>query len=201
MQAFANLLDALSTTQSRTGKLALLEEYFKATPDPARGYALAALTDGLFPRLPLRRALLDLMSRHIDPVLYQLSRDYVGDTAETVALLWPDRPLRQDPPRLDDVVDLIATTPRDDIARAIGSVLDRLDSRGRWAFLKLLGGAARVGVSARLAKTALADMSSRDVTEIEEVWHALSPPYLRFSIGSKGGERSPTPAASRSSAR
>ena len=33
---------------------------------------------------------MDLVTRFIDPVLYRLSRDYVGDTAETVALLWPD---------------------------------------------------------------------------------------------------------------
>ena len=32
------------------------------------------------------------MAEKIDPVLYQLSRDYVGDTAETVSLLWPEPP-------------------------------------------------------------------------------------------------------------
>ena len=91
MQQFALLLDCLTTTPSRNGKLALLVEYFRDAPDPDRGFALAALTDGLFPRLPLRRALGELMADKIDPVLYQLSRDYVGDTAETVSLLWPDR--------------------------------------------------------------------------------------------------------------
>ena len=35
--------------------------------------------------------------------------------------------------------------------------LDRLDATGRWALLKLLSGAPRVGVSARLAKQAVAD--------------------------------------------
>ena len=94
MQQFANLLDCLTTTPSRNGKLGLLVEYFRAAPDPDRGFALAALTDGLFPRLPLRRALGELMADKIDPVLYQLSRDYVGDTAETVSLLWPDKPRR-----------------------------------------------------------------------------------------------------------
>ena len=57
MQQFANLLDCLTTTPSRNGKLGLLVEYFRKAPDPDRGFALAALTDGLFPRLPLRRAL------------------------------------------------------------------------------------------------------------------------------------------------
>ena len=90
MRAFARLLDCLVYTQSRNRKVALLGRYFRATPDPDRGWALAALTDGVPVRLPLRRMLMDLVSRFIDPVLYRLSRDYVGDTAETVALLWPD---------------------------------------------------------------------------------------------------------------
>ena len=62
MKAFATLLDRLVLTPSRNGKLGLLVEYFRSAPDPDRGFALAALTDGLFPRLPLRRALGELMT-------------------------------------------------------------------------------------------------------------------------------------------
>ncbi|HWK34388.1 MAG TPA: cisplatin damage response ATP-dependent DNA ligase, partial [Hyphomicrobium sp.] len=177
MQRFANLLDALTTTPSRNGKLALLVEYFRAAPDPDRGYALAALTDGLFPRLPLRRAIGELMTDKIDPVLYQLSRDYVGDTAETVSLLWPDTRSTRPSPRLAEVVAALELAPRNDVAPLLGDLLDRLDVRGRWALLKLIGGAPRVGVSARLAKTALAQMSGHELSEIEEIWHALTPPY------------------------
>ncbi len=177
MQPFANLLDCLTTTPSRNGKLGLLVEYFRAAPDPDRGFALAALTDGLFPRLPLRRALSELMADKIDPVLYQLSRDYVGDTAETVSLLWPDRRDKRPSPRLAEVVAALELAPRNNVAPILGDFLDRLDVRGRWALLKLVGGAPRVGVSARLAKTALAQMSGHELSDIEEMWHALSPPY------------------------
>ena len=90
MERFATVLDSLTTTPSRNGKLALLVEYFRSAPDPDRGFAVGALTDGLFARLPLRRALTELMAAKIDPVLYEMSRDYVGDTAETVSLLWPE---------------------------------------------------------------------------------------------------------------
>ena len=86
--------------------------------------------------------------------------------------------------------------PRSSLRRAtpVGPVLadflNRLDVRGRWALLKVLGGAPRVGVSARLAKTALAEMSGRDVAEIEEVWHALEPPYTDLFAWLEGrGER------------
>jgi DNA ligase-1 len=193
VQKFALLLDCLTTTPSRNGKLALLAEYFRDAPDPDRGFALAALTDGLFPRLPLRRALGELMEGKIDPVLYQLSRDYVGDTAETVALIWPDRAHAATPPRLAEVVEALAMCPRSEIAPVLGGFLDRLDVRGRWALLKLVGGAPRVGVSARLAKTALAQMSGQALADIEEIWHALAPPYADLFAWLDG--RAPRPDA------
>ena len=65
-----------------------MADYFRATPDPDRGWALAALTDGLPFSFPLRRTLVDMMARSMDPELFRLSRDYVGDTAETIALVW-----------------------------------------------------------------------------------------------------------------
>ena len=93
MKAFADLLDRLSYSPSRNAKLRLMADYFRATPDPDRGWALAALTDGLPFSFPLRRTLVDMMARKMDPELFRLSRDYVGDTAETIALVW-DSPAR-----------------------------------------------------------------------------------------------------------
>ena len=63
MRSFARLLDCLVYTQSRNRKIALLGHYFRTAPDPDRGWALAALTDGVPIRLPLRRMLADLVSR------------------------------------------------------------------------------------------------------------------------------------------
>src|SRR6202012_6069041 len=65
-----------------------------------------------------------------------------------------------------------------------------LDADGRWALLKLLTGGLRVGVSARLAKQALADLGGVDVAEIEEIWHGQSPPYEDlFAWLEKRGEK------------
>src|SRR5215475_9685348 len=47
MQRFAELLDRLILTPGRNAKLDTLAHYFAATPDPDRGYALAALTGEL----------------------------------------------------------------------------------------------------------------------------------------------------------
>jgi DNA ligase 1 len=121
-----------------------------------------------------------LMAMRVDLVLYKISRDYVGDTAETVALLWPDPPVLD--PHLTSlslaaVVERIQTCRRDKLVAATSDLLDSFNTTERWAFLKLLGGALRVGVSARLAKMALADATHRTIDEIEEVWHAVQAPY------------------------
>ena len=190
MKAFADLLDRLAYTPSRNDKLRLLADYFAAAPDPDRGYALAALTDGLFFRLPLRRILTDLLAKRVDPVLFDLSRDYVGDTAETIALIWPGSGRGTKPPRLAAIVEAMQETPAAEIPALLAGWLDRLDSTGRWALLKLLTGALRVGVSGRLAKTALAEWSSVDLADIEEVWHGVRPPYLElFAWLSGSGSR------------
>ena len=189
MQRFSRLLDELAFTPSRNGKLALMTDYFREVPDPDRGYALAALTDGLPLRIPLRRILSGLIAERMDPVLYQLSRDFVGDTAETVALLWPDRPVAADldgGPTLGALVAALVSTPPAGLPQLVAGTLDRLDPRGRWAFLKLVGGAPRVGVSARLAKAAVAAAGGRDIGEIEEIWHALKPPYRELFAWIRG---------------
>ncbi|MBS0241426.1 MAG: cisplatin damage response ATP-dependent DNA ligase [Proteobacteria bacterium] len=184
MKRFAALLDRLVYTPQRNAKLKLLADYFRTTPDPDRGYALAALTDGLALRLPVRRTIIELMERRFDAELFRMSRDYVGDTAETVALIWPQKAFvgeqAQEPPSLGEVAEEIRIMDRARLAEKLEGWLDRLDTTERWALLKLLTGALRVGVSARLAKTAVAEIGGRSVTEIEEVWHGLRIPYLEL---------------------
>jgi DNA ligase-1 len=199
MQLFAPLLDQLVLTPSRNRKIALLSEYFTRTPDPDRGYGLAVLTDAVPVRIGLRRALTDLMAARIDPVLYKLSRDYLGDTAETVALLW-DQSARHGPVgdadvSLGAIIAAFQSAPRSSTNALLTTYLDALDAQGRWALLKLLGGAPRAGVSARLAKVALAEWSGIDVAEIEEVWHALAPPYVDLFAWLEGTGPRPDPGS------
>jgi DNA ligase-1 len=190
MKAFAELLDRLTYTPRRNAKLKLMADYFRTAPDPDRGWALAALTDSLPFTLPVRRAIMEAIEPRVDPELFRMSRDYVGDTAETVALIWPDQgndaEVAREAPRLGEVIDRLSLIARDDLARQLADWLDALDATGRWALLKLLTGAPRVGVSSRLAKMALAEsalaIAPRQATavtvdDIEEVWHGLAPPY------------------------
>lgn len=194
MKSFAALLDALGYAPQRTAKLGLMREYFRATPDPDRGLALAALTDGLEFGWPVRRVLADLVGARIDPELFRLSRDYVGDTAETVALIWPEANADGGEGAgmsLAEVVERLRQAETGERGAVLAALLDGLDATGRWAMLKLLTGGLRVGVSARLAKAALADAFTVPIDEIEEVWHGVSPPYVDLFAWLEG--RGPRP--------
>ncbi|SCB14189.1 cisplatin damage response ATP-dependent DNA ligase [Rhizobium hainanense] len=181
MKAFADLLDRLVLTPSRNGKLKLLTDYFRDTPDPDRGYGLAAIAATLEVRNVKPAMLRELVLERMDEVLFRYSYDYVGDLAETISLVWDkesdiERPAGEQP-KLGEVVRSMNALGRTEVRSFVRDLLDRLDTSGRFAFLKLATGAMRIGVSARLAKQALAELSGKDVTEIETLWHGLQPPY------------------------
>ncbi len=178
MEEFAALIDALVYTRSRNEKLRLIAEYLRVTPDPDRGWALAALTDGLDFKAVKSSTIRNAMKDRVDPVLWTLSRDFVGDTAETASLLWPEPfgDVAPAPGVAEAVAELYAMT-RATVGKDLPRLLDRLDSSGRYALLKLATGAMRIGISSRLGKTAFAQAFDVSVDEVEEYWHALQPPY------------------------
>ena len=195
MERFAALLDSLVYTRSRNGKLGLIADYLRSTPDPDRGWALAALTDGLsFPAVK-PSTVRNLLMERVDPVLFALSRDFVGDTAETASLLWPHpKGDVMPPPALAEVVDLLGTMTRMSVMSELPKLLDRLTPEGRYALFKLATGGLRVGVSARLAKTAFAQAFEVAIEEVEEYWHALAPPYTELFAWAAGGAPPPNTA-------
>lgn len=179
MRGFSDLIDRLVLTPSRNGKITLLRDYFRDTPDPDRGYALAALTDGLDVPAIKPAVLRQLAMERMDEVLFAYSYDYVGDLAETVSLIWPENETvaETDPLRLSDVVETLLRASRSDAPKIFAAMLDRMDAAGRYAAIKLVTGGLRIGVSSGLTKQALADLGGRDVVEIEEMWHGLKLPY------------------------
>jgi DNA ligase-1 len=214
MKRFAELLDRLSYEPGRNAKLRLIADYLRTTPDPDRGWALAALTGALSFQYAKAGMIRALIAERTDPALFALSYDYVGDLSETVALMWPvplpprsgggglgvgggakDKtfPPTPDPspplaslawggekktPTLTSVVETLSTLGKAQLPAQIARWLDTLDETGRWALLKLLTGALRIGVSARLAKSAAASLGAKEADEIEILWPGLQPPYL-----------------------
>jgi DNA ligase 1 len=229
MNRFAELMDRLTYEPARNAKLRLMTDYFRSTPDPERGWALAALTGAL--NFPHAKAGLirSLIAERTDPVLFELSYDYVGDLSETVALMWPaafpsplvgqggeggregkhgrgsvhHSALTQDlatsthnpfPSSLHSgarergpdgggelsltaVVETLSTLGKAELPARLARWLDALDETGRWALIKLVTGSLRIGVSARLAKAAVAALGDADAQDIELLWPGLAPPY------------------------
>src|SRR5919112_2621236 len=197
MRAFSQLLDDLVYTRSRNTKLKLIGDYLKEVPDPDRGYGLAALTGTLDIPHVKPAAVRGLVEDRIDPVLFYMSRDYVGDTAETIALLWPKS--SGEPPEVDDAtirisdaIERLRSASRMDAPGVLANMLDHLDASGRYALLKLALGELRVGINARLAKQALAEAFGLDVDAVEEVWHGLRPPFTELFDWAEGRGEQPT---------
>ncbi|MEM7565602.1 MAG: cisplatin damage response ATP-dependent DNA ligase [Pseudomonadota bacterium] len=227
MNDFAALIDRVLFEQRRNGKLRILADYFRDTPDPERGWALAAMTDALSFANAKPGLIRQLVEERVDPLLFRLSYDYVGDLSETAALVWP-APNRArgyraqgqepvDPPSLTDVIETLSTAKKSTLPDILVRWLDGLDEIGRYALLKLITGNLRIGVSARLAKTSLAVMANGliegatiadetaedgrrplDVSDVEEVWHGLEPPYTELFAWLEGrgdppASRNPAP--------
>ena len=238
MNRFAGLLDRLAYEPARNAKLRLMTDYFRSTPDPERGWALAALTGALnFPHAK-SGLIRSLIAERTDPVLFELSYDYVGDLSETVALMWPKSDLsspasggggvRSEPagagsaasgqasPRhhashgpppplrgggkekaelsLTGVVETLSTLGKAELPARLARWLDALDETGRWALIKLVTGGLRIGVSARLAKAAVAALGATDAQDIELLWPGLAPPYAALFAWLEG--RAEKPASS-----
>ncbi len=184
MIAFAELLDRLTLTPGRLAKIALLRRFFETEADPDRGWALAALTGELSFTAAKAGLIRGVAEARVDPVLLGLSYDFVGDLAETVALIWPAR-TEVAPPTVSEIVAALAGRPKSELPGLLAGWLDQSGPNVRYALLKLITGSLRVGASARLAKTALAEFAAGRgqvvaADDVEEVWHSLSPPYEKL---------------------
>src|ERR1700704_1877085 len=134
MNRFAELLDRLAYEPGRNNKLRLITAYLRETPDPDRGYALAAMTGALSFKHAKGGMIRDLIAARTDPVLFALSYDYVGDLSETVALMWPKSTALTNsppPPPLTEVVTTLDTLPKKELPQQLARWLDDLDETGR----------------------------------------------------------------------
>ena len=177
MKPFADLLERLLFSPGRNVKIALLRQYFATRPNPERGYALAAMAGVLdFPGA--KPAVLRAMAvDRTDAELFALSYDFVGDLAETIALIWP-KAAQDTAPELPEIIAALRQAKREAVPQLVAGWLDQSDISSRIALLKLMTGGLRVGASLRLAIQALAELGKVETHAIEEIWHALEPPYL-----------------------
>jgi DNA ligase-1 len=116
----------------------------------------------------------------------------------------PPPPLRGGPPpplrrggkelSLTAVIETLSTLGKAQLPKQLAHWLDALDETGRWALIKLVTGGLRVGVSARLAKAAVAALGDKEAHDIELIWPGLAPPYGELFAWLEG--RADKPASS-----
>ena len=196
MRAFSDLLEALLFSPRRTVKLAHLVNWVRSTDDPDRGWGLAALTCDLSFSGVKSGVVRELAEQVTDPDLFALSYDFVGDLAETVALLWPDSDPVSDgkKPSLSEIVGVLTSIHRKDAVLQLSDWMNNLKVSERWALLKLATGGMRVGVSARLVRVSLAQAYDKNVSEIEQIWPLLEPPYATLFDWLEGRAEKPDAA-------
>src|SRR2546426_6824381 len=127
MTRFAQLLDRLAYEHGRNAKLRLMTEYFRTTPDPERGFTLAALTGALSFQHAKPGVIRALIAERTDPVLFELSLDYVGDLSETVALMWPGPKSSSESdktPKLSEVIETLARLGKSELPAQLARWLD-----------------------------------------------------------------------------
>lgn len=177
MKLFSGLIDRLAHAPGEDIKVALIVDYLRRAPDPDRGTALSILA-GDMDFVRLSPALVrQLGASRIDPVLFTMSHDFIGDVAETKALIWPERASNHAAPRLHEVVAELANAGRAERVEQIEQWFDRLDGTGRWALVKLVTGRLAIGVSPPLLRASLAAFGGVEIAEIEEIWHGVERPF------------------------
>ncbi|MCW8090753.1 cisplatin damage response ATP-dependent DNA ligase [Alteromonas sp. ASW11-130] len=178
MQAFSELLEQLYYTSSHNAKAALIIDYLKRTPDPDRGWAIAAIAGSLRFEFFKRNTVKQLILERVDSTLFDLSYDYVGEMSETVAHLWPEQSATEVPlPTLGELVEKFSRATRKTVPELLAHYLSSMNSAQRWALIKLGTSGLRVGVSARSIKQILARYGNKSVEDIERLWHGVEPPY------------------------
>ena len=179
MKKFSLLLEKLLFTPSRNRKKSALKEYIANTPDPDRGYALAAITGDFKMKNITASFYHELIKEHVDYELFKMSYDYVGDLAETISLIWPNTSENNlHELSLRKFIELISKKPKPKQKEIIFDLMNKSDANERWSMIKLTTGGFRIGVSAKLVKLALAEYGNKSIEDIERIWHGLSYPYV-----------------------
>ena len=124
MEAFSHLLEQLYFTSGTKAKAQLIADYIANTPDPDRGWAIAAMAGTLKFDFFKRNTVKKLITERTDPELFAMSYDYVGEVSETVAHLWPDSEPVSTLPSLSSIVDTFSTVSKQKVSETPLKVID-----------------------------------------------------------------------------
>ena len=182
MKDIAILLENLTFEYSINKKINILVEHLRNTTNMEdKGITIALLTNNLNFKFVKSKAIKDIIKKRVDPYLFDLSYDYVGDLAETIALIWPTNNKSNKIPSLRQLIKIFENNKNIN-EKTINEILDSSNNNVRWAFIKILLGGLRVGMSSHLVKKALALYGNKKLSEIDMVWNGLFPPYKELLL-------------------
>ena len=175
---FSKLLAQLIFCNSNNEKTKILINYFNNVDEYEAGYTVAALTNNLKFKKIKSNKVKEIIKSKVDKTLFVLSYDYVGDTADTISLIWNSD--KKNTPSNENICQIIEklNDENTNLEKYIIDFLDNNDLDNRWAFIKLLLGGYRIGVSVNFIKNTLALYGKKNITEIENIWNGLKPPYV-----------------------
>ncbi|QCH13895.1 ATP-dependent DNA ligase [Synechococcus sp. CB0101] len=168
MEAFAALFRQLDGTGSTSAKLEALEAYFRSADPADAAWALALLLGKRRRRLITGRRLREicLAATQLPEWLFEACHAQVGDSAETVALLWQQQPspaLARWPEAhqplshwMGSTLPALASLQGEEQDAAVETCWRELEGDHLLLVNKLLSGGFRVGVSTGLVTRALA---------------------------------------------
>ena len=171
MKLFTELYTELDQTNKTNEKVEAMKEYFSNAKPENAAWALYFLSGRkprqIVPSKKLREWALELSE--IPEWLFEESRDTVGDTAETIALLLPNNDRTDETPLNVLVENRLLPLRKADESNQYEEVVSSWQSMNysqRLIFNKLISGSFRVGVSQRLVMRALAEISGLEIDVI-----------------------------------
>tara|TARA_R110002072_G_scaffold7503_2_gene40557 strand:- start:308949 stop:310544 length:1596 start_codon:yes stop_codon:yes gene_type:complete len=168
MKQFANLIKTLDSTNKTNEKVNALADYFKSAPENDKLWTIAILSHRR-PKRPVNTTLLRQWATEISNIptwLFEESYHIVGDLAETIALIIPNKDEATTDKSLSTFIAEIITLrtlPDEEKKSYLQENWLRLSYFERFVFNKIITGGFRIGVSQKLMTRALAK-----ATEIDE---------------------------------
>ncbi len=170
MNDFITLFFQLDQTNKISNKMEALESFFIKASPPDRLWMIAIFTGRYPKRLVNIRFLKEWVIEEtgLPQWLFEETYRVIGDLAETLALLLPQRPSTSQS-TLSEWMLAIQDLTQQNFSEKKNTILafwNRLDSKERWVFNKLLIGSFRLGVSQNLLVKALAHVTGVEANVI-----------------------------------
>ena len=186
MRHFADLINALETTNKTNAKIDAILDYLERAPDEDKVWFIALFT-GKRPKRNVNTNYMKEWALEITKLpywLFQESYSSVGDLGETLSLILPppeekiERSLSE---WMNDIVSLKGKTDAEKKEFVLQS-WNGLDYTERLIFNKLIGGSFRIGVSDKTLINALTKFSGQ---ESSALMHSLMGKWLPDEVSFK----------------